>query len=354
MPAEDILISTLYQNGKTVYNKSEYSGKIDIETGEPMQSIKEKTERIVEKTSAIIIGKEEQIRLVVMAIFCGGHVLLDDLPGVGKTTLVKTISRVLGCLSARVQFTPDLLPTDITGMSVFNQKTGDFAVRHGPVMTNIFLADEINRAIPRTQAALLEAMEEAQVTIDSVSYPLPAPFLVMATQNPVEMESTFHLPIAQMDRFLIRLSLGYPERGDEKQMLKTVGDEIPFDSITPLLNAEQITDIQTRIRDVHISESVLDYIVSLTEATRKSELLRLPASPRGSRALYRAGKAWAAMDGRDYVTPDDVKYLAPYVLPHRVALSGEARMSGKTADDVIREILNGVSVPGSKEEILHA
>jgi len=319
-----------------------------------MTNIKEKTEEIISHAGQVIIGKEKQLRFIVMAVFCEGHILLDDLPGVGKTTTVKVISRILDCSFARVQFTPDLLPSDIIGTTVFNQKTGDFSTKHGPVMTNIFLADEINRAIPRTQSALLEAMEEAQVTIDSKTYKLPSPFVVMATQNPVEMESTFHLPVAQMDRFLIRLSLGYPGYDNEKEMLKIVGDEIPLDGVTPIINSGEIMELKRQIREVYTSDSVLGYIVSLVEETRKNKLLRLPVSPRGSRALYRAGKAWAAMDGRDYVTPDDIKELAPHVLAHRIALSSEARLAGKTEREVIDELLTAVTAPGQKEDIARA
>lgn len=317
-----------------------------------MKEIRQASEEIISATSRVVIGKEAQVRLVVMAVLAGGHILFDDLPGTGKTTLVKVLSRVLGCGFSRVQFTPDLLPSDILGMNVFDQKTGDFVMMPGPVTTNIFLADEINRAIPRTQSALLEAMEELQVTVDGTCYPLPKPFLVMATQNPVEMESTFHLPIAQMDRFLIRLTLGYPGHDDEMQMLRVVGDELDFDAITPVVNAEQILDMQARLREVHMGDDVLDYIVSIVEATRANELLRLPVGPRGSRALYRATKAWAAMKGRDFVVPDDVKALAPYLLSHRVTLSGEARLSGKDVPGVMAEILEGVAAPATKEEIL--
>ena len=319
-----------------------------------MQQVKEITEKIIRETSKIIIGKEAQIKLVLTAIFCGGHVLLDDLPGVGKTTLVKAVSRALGCGFSRVQFTPDLLPSDIVGMNVFNQKTGEFTIMHGPIMTNIFLADEINRAIPRTQSALLEAMEERQVTIDAVTYALPAPFTVMATQNPIELESTFHLPIAQMDRFMVRLSLGYPEHDDELKMLRTVGDEIPFDSISPVLDNSGVAQIQHSIRDVYISENVLEYITNLVEFTRRSELLRLPAGPRGSRSLYRAGKVRAAMDGRDYVIPDDIKILAPAVLCHRLALSSEARLNGRSAEEIVAQALSEIAAPGGGEEALRA
>jgi len=319
-----------------------------------MHQVKEITDSVISETSKIIIGKEEQIKLVMTAILCGGHVLIDDLPGVGKTTLVKTISRALGCAFSRVQFTPDLLPSDIVGMKVFNQKTGEFTIMHGPIMTNIFLADEINRAIPRTQSALLEAMEERQVTIDGVTYKTPAPFVVMATQNPVEMESTFRLPIAQIDRFMVRLSLGYPGHGEEIEMLRTVGDEIPFESVNPVLDNEELSRLQHYIRSVYISESVLEYIINLTEFTRKSKILTLPAGPRGSRALYRAGKVRAAMNGRDYVTPDDIKYLAPHILCHRLALSSEARLNGRSADEVVAQALSEVAAPGGGEKALYA
>lgn len=319
-----------------------------------MQEIKRAVEEVVERTSRVIIGKHEQVRLVMMAILCGGHILFDDLPGVGKTTLVKVLSRVLGCGFSRVQFTPDLLPSDIVGMNVFNQKTSEFEMLPGPVMTNIFLADEINRAIPRTQSALLEAMEELQVTIDGESTALPSPFIVMATQNPVEMESTFHLPIAQMDRFLIRLTLGYPGHDDEMQMLRVVGDELDFGAIEPLLDAEKIRAMQQAAHGVQINDAVLDYIVSLVEATRQSELFRLPVGPRGSRALYRATKVWAAMDGRDFVTPDDVKALAPYIFCHRITLSGEARLEGQGVEAAVADILRTVPAPAAKENILNA
>ena len=314
--------------------------------------IKEISARILRETGKVMIGKENQIKLVVMAVFAGGHVLFDDLPGVGKTTMVKTLARALDCRFSRVQFTPDLLPSDIVGMNVFNQKTGDFENRPGPVMTNIFLADEINRAIPRTQSALLEAMEELQVTIDGKTYPLPRPFLVMATQNPVEMESTFRLPIAQMDRFLLRISLGYPDHGEELRMLETVGDEIPFDKVEPAADAGKITAIQKELQEVHMDGKVLDYLVRIVEATRNHQDLQLPAGPRGSRCLYRASKVWAAMEGRDFVTPDDIKYIAPHVLPHRIALTAKARLGGRSAGELIRDILEATPAPPSNEEML--
>ena len=319
-----------------------------------MNTIQERIDAAVHEASKVIVGKEDQIRLILVAVLCGGHVLLDDLPGSGKTTLVKVMSRILGCEFARVQFTPDLLPSDVTGVSIFDQKAGDFRLRMGPIMTNIFLADEINRAIPRTQSALLEAMEELQVTIDGETRQLPRPFILMATQNPVESESTFRLPVAQLDRFLFRLSLGYLPKEGEIEMLKTVGDGIPFDLLSQVLSDTDVLDMQKDIASVVIDEKVLGYIVSIVDATRESDLLALPASPRGSRALYRAGKALAAANGRDFVTPEDVKTLVPYVLPHRVALSGQARLENRTAVSVIEGIVAEVPVPASEREMVGA
>ena len=272
------------------------------------------TGRILEQVEKIVVGKEEQTRLMITAILSQGHILLDDLPGVGKTTLVKTLSIALGCQFKRVQFTPDLLPSDVVGMNIYDQNSNAFRRMDGPVMTNLLLADEINRAIPRTQSALLEAMEERQVTIDGETTPLPAPFVVMATLNPVEFESTFRLPAAQMDRFFLRLSLGYPQREEEARMLRGVGDEIPFDQVEAVTSAEELVTVQEQIRAVTVSDSVLDYLVSLVSATRDHPLIRMGAGPRGSRALFRGSKTLAAMAGRDFITPDDVQQLAVPVL----------------------------------------
>ena len=307
--------------------------------------------RVLEETEKIIVGKRDKIRLIIMAVLAGGHVLLDDLPGVGKTTLLKTLSIALGCTSKRVQFVPDLLPSDICGMNIYNQKTGDFQVVEGPVMTNLLLADEINRAIPRTQSALLEAMEERQVTIDAETLPLPKPFLVLATENPVESESTFRLPAAQMDRFLIRLSLGYPAAEEETRMLQNLGDRIPFETVETVTCAEELVKLQDQAAQVYVSDAVAAYIVALAGATRSHTDLSMGASPRGSRGLYRAAKVWAAMEGRDYVTPDDVQYLAVPVLSHRLLLTGQARFSGKSAESVVREVLSSVEVPPRTEEM---
>lgn len=288
-----------------------------------------------------------------MAVLADGHILLDDLPGVGKTTLVKTISIALGCRSGRIQFVPDMLPSDIIGMNIYNQKTGDFELRQGPVMTNLLLADEINRAIPRTQSALLEAMEERQISIDGERFPLPAPFLVLATQNPVESESTFRLPAAQMDRFLIRISMGYPKPEEERQMLQRLGDDIPFREVRPVTNAAELVEAQHQIAAVHVSDSVADYIIHLADLTRKHPQLTMGASPRATRGLYRAAKVWAAMEGRDFVTPDDVKALAHPVLEHRLLLDGGARFSGTTAAAVLDDILSRAQGSPSLEAVAH-
>lgn len=304
--------------------------------------VKELCARILAETGRIIIGKDEVVRLVVMAALADGHVLLDDLPGVGKTTLVKTLSIVLGLESRRIQFVSDLLPSDITGMSIYNQKSGDFELRMGPVMTNILMADEINRAIPRTQSALLEAMEERQVTIDGQRFPLPEPFLVLATENPVEAESTFHLPAAQMDRFLISLSMGYPTHDDEVRMLETVGDHIPFDRIAPVTGRDEILEAQKACRAVYMSKGVAGYIVDICEATRRDERISMGASPRAAKALYQTAKVAAAMAGRDYVTPDDVQSIIHPVLDHRILLESGARFSGLKVDAVLDELISSV------------
>ena len=310
------------------------------------------TGRILEQVEKIVVGKEEQTRLMITAILSQGHILLDDLPGVGKTTLVKTLSIALGCQFKRVQFTPDLLPSDVVGMNIYDQNSNAFRRMDGPVMTNLLLADEINRAIPRTQSALLEAMEERQVTIDGETTPLPAPFVVMATQNPVEFESTFRLPAAQMDRFFLRLSLGYPQREEEVRMLRGVGDEIPFDQVEAVTSAEELVTVQEQIRAVTVSDSVLDYLVSLVSATRGHPLIRMGAGPRGSRALFRGSKTLAAMAGRDFITPDDVQQLAVPVLAHRLVLSNEARLAGEDAESLLTKLLQTVPVPPSRREML--
>ncbi len=306
------------------------------------------TQKLNEEVSKVVVGKADKIRLITAAILADGHILMEDLPGVGKTTLVKCLALALGCRSRRIQFTPDLLPSDVTGMNIFDRQTGAFRRLQGPVMTNLLLADELNRAIPRTQSALLEAMEEKQVTLDGETEKLPEPFVVLATQNPVESESTFRLPAAQTDRFLMCLSMGYPTAEEEMEMLRVTGGEIPFASIHAVTDPEEICRVQKEVQSVLVSDDVMAYIVALTEATRNNADLRLGASPRASRALYRVSKAYAAVMGRDFVTPDDVQTLALPVLCHRLVLSTEAVMAGKSAEEILRDILDNIPVPPVK------
>jgi len=303
------------------------------------------------EVSKLIIGKSAQLRLMSAAILSGGHILLDDLPGVGKTTLVKSLSLALGCAFRRIQFTPDLLPSDVVGMNIFDRNTSSFKRVQGPIMTNLLLADELNRAIPRTQAALLEAMAERQVTLDGETSLLPAPFVVMATQNPVESESTFRLPAAQLDRFMICLSLGYLSSSEEADMLRRVGDDMPFDSVDAVTNPAEILALQERIRSVSVTDEMTNYIVSLVSSTRVHPMLKLGASPRASRELYRSSKALAAISGRGFVTPDDVQELLIPVLGHRIVPSSEARISGRTPETVLREIMDRIPAPPEKANL---
>ena len=316
-------------------------------------SIQSLTDALVGEVSKIVVGKEPQIRLMAAALLAEGHILLDDLPGVGKTTLVKTLALALGCRFRRIQFTPDLLPSDVVGMNIFDRQSGAFRRMDGPVFTNLLLADELNRAIPRTQSALLEAMEERQVSVDGVTYPLAPPFMVLATQNPVETETTFALPAAQLDRFLFKLSMGYPSPREEAAMLRAVGDGAVFADLRPLLSPEEINRITREIRQVRLSDLVVAYIVELVQATREQPELACGASPRVSRDLFRASKAYAALSGRDYVTPDDVKYLARYVLPHRVLLSHQAALSGPEAAGVVETVLAQVPCRETGEVLAH-
>lgn len=306
---------------------------------------------ITAEVSKVVVGKSAQLRLIAAALLAEGHILLEDLPGVGKTTLVKCLSTALGCESKRIQFTPDLLPSDVTGMNIFDRATGGFRRLRGPVVTNLLLADELNRAIPRTQSALLEAMEERQVTIDGETERLPAPFFVLATQNPVESESTFRLPAAQMDRFLMCLSMGYPTPEEEAEMLRLVGNDIPFDTVGAVTRPEEICRLQKEVQGVRVSDEVTAYIVALTDSTRRSPDLRLGASPRASRALYRTAKALAAVSGRDFVTPDDVRELVLPVLCHRLVLSADAAMTGKSAAGVLTALADAVPVPPATKEL---
>jgi MoxR-like ATPase len=287
------------------------------------------------------------VQLTLIALLCQGHILVEDVPGVGKTMLAKAIARSIGCTFKRIQFTPDLLPSDVTGVSIYNQKTGEFEYRPGPIMSQILLADEINRATPKTQSALLEAMEERQVTVDGVTYPLPRPFVVLATQNPIEYEGTFPLPEAQLDRFLVRISLGYPGKLEEIEVLDRQQQTHPLEALKQVVDVAELLDAQQAIRTVHVDRLIKEYIVALVDATRRHEDIYLGASPRGSLALQVACQARAAMAGRDYVIPDDVKALAEATLAHRLILSPAARIRNADTRSVIGEILRNTPVPGT-------
>ena len=313
-----------------------------------MEVIKSVAQRIAENVEQVIVGKHESVQLTIVALLCEGHILIEDVPGTGKTMLAKSVARSLGCTFRRIQFTPDMLPSDVTGVSVFNQKTREFEFRPGPVMAQIVLTDEINRATPKTQSALLEAMEERQITVDGVTYPMKQPFLVLATQNPIEYEGTFPLPEAQLDRFMLRIGLGYPEEGDEGTMLDRQRHSHPITRIEQVVSAEELIEVQQGIRDVYISDLIKEYIISLVRATRKHPDVYLGASPRGSIALYKTGQARAAILGRDYVTPDDIKALAMVTLAHRLIISPSARIKNVDPRAVIQEILDSIPVPGAR------
>jgi MoxR-like ATPase len=304
-----------------------------------MDKVKIFVNQVIDNIENVIIGKREAIELVMVALLCEGHVLLEDVPGSGKTMLARSIAISLGIDFKRVQCTPDLLPNDVTGVSIFNQKVGEFEFLSGPVFVNILLADEINRATPRTQSALLEAMQEQQVTVDGVTRSLPRPFLVLATQNPIEYEGTFPLPEAQLDRFLIRLSLGYPNPDDERQILINLKREHPIATLEKVVDGMELLSLQKLIWDIHVDETLQEYIVALVGATRSHPDLALGVSPRGSLALFKAAQAMAAIRGRDHVRPEDVKYLVPVSLAHRLILNPEAELRGRTANNILNEII---------------
>ncbi len=303
-------------------------------------------QRIVDNVERVIIGKRAQVELAVMTLMCGGHLLIEDVPGVGKTMLARSLARSSGCSFSRIQFTPDLLPTDVTGVSIYNQKTGDFQFRPGPLLSQLVLADEINRATPKTQSALLEAMEERQVTVDGVTHKTPEPFMVMATQNPIEYEGTFPLPEAQLDRFLIRLELGYPAAHDEAAMMDRQLHGHPLGELEQVCDQGEVVELQAAVREVYVDVLIRQYIVALMEASRSHDAVYLGASPRGSLALQRLGQARALLDGRDFALPDDVKALAYPALGHRIILNAQARVKGLTAAQVVEECLERLPVPG--------
>jgi len=307
--------------------------------------IAEVAARIRENVQKVIVGKSEIIDLMLVAVLCEGHVLIEDVPGIGKTTLAKALARSLNCSFRRIQFTPDLLPSDVTGVSYFNQKRQEFEFRPGPILAQIVLADEINRATPRTQSALLEAMQERQITVDLDTWPLPRPFIVLATQNPIELEGTFPLPEAQIDRFLLRLALGYPSAEEEDALLVRFERANPLETLTAVADAEQVLEMQRRVRTVRVEASVRRYIVSIARATRGREEVSLGVSPRGTLALYRTAQAWAALRGRDFVIPDDVKRLAPYVLTHRLLIDPQTRLRGRQPHEIVADIVDTVPVP---------
>jgi len=307
--------------------------------------ISEAARRLRENIQKVIVGKDEAIHLALVAVLCEGHVLLEDVPGIGKTTLARALAVSLGCTFRRIQFTPDLLPSDVTGLSWFNQKKGEFEFRPGPIISQVVLADEINRATPRTQSALLEAMQARQVTIDGVTRPLPRPFLVLATQNPVELEGTFPLPEAQVDRFLLRIAIGYPSEAEEAAILERFRLDDPLPELGAVTTPEEVYAIQAQRRQVRVEPSVRDYIVRVARATRGHNEVELGASPRATLALYQSAQAWAAIQGRDFVLPDDVKYLAPHVLTHRMMLSSQAQLRGRRPEELVAAIVETVAVP---------
>jgi MoxR-like ATPase len=305
----------------------------------PMEDVQKFVSPLIENIEQVIVGKRQPIEYLMVALLCEGHVLLEDVPGSGKTMLARAIATSLGIRFKRIQCTPDLLPNDITGVSIFNQKSGEFEFNPGPIFVNILLADEINRATPRTQAALLEAMQEQQVTVDGVTRDLPRPFLVLATQNPIEYEGTFPLPEAQLDRFLMRISLGYPNRIEERQILTNLWREHPITKIGKVVDGQELSSLQRRIWDVHVDLTLQDYIISLVAATRDHPDLSLGVSPRGSLALLKGAQALAAVRGRDYVVPEDIKALVPLTLAHRLILTPDAELRGRTPQLILEGVL---------------
>jgi MoxR-like ATPase len=302
-------------------------------------------QRIRENVQKVIVGKDDVIDLALVGVLCEGHILLEDVPGIGKTTLARALAASLGCTFKRIQFTPDLLPSDVTGINWFNQKLQEFEFRPGPIITQIILADEINRATPRTQSALLEAMQEQQITIDGVTHPLPRPFMVLATQNPIELEGTFPLPEAQIDRFLLRIVIGYPSATEENSILERFRLSSQIAELQPVTTPTEIIQLQNERRNIRIEESLRDYIVRIARATREHHEIQLGASPRATMALYYSAQAWAGIQGRDFVLPDDIKLMAPHVLTHRLMISPQAQLRGRQPSQLISDIVNSISVP---------
>lgn len=309
-------------------------------------NIQEFSEQVIENIENVIVGKRSSVELAVISLLCQGHLLIEDVPGVGKTMLARSLARSLGCSFSRIQFTPDMLPSDVTGVSIFNQVSREFEFRPGPVLAQIVLADEINRATPKTQASLLEAMEEGQVTVDGITHFLPRPFMVLATQNPIEYEGTFQLPEAQLDRFLMRIRLGYPDMSDEINILDRQQYKHPLASLDQIVSVEELVAAQESVKDIYVAPPIKRYIVDLSRQTRSHPEVYLGASPRGSLALYKTGQARAAMKGRDFVLPDDIKALVHSALSHRVILGPGARLRDLTPDQILSEIVEKIPVPG--------
>ena len=310
-------------------------------------SVQEIAERVTSSVGQVILGKANEIRLTTLGLLCRGHILLEDIPGVGKTMLAKSLARAVGCTFNRIQFTPDMLPSDITGVSIYNPKSREFEFRPGPIMAQIVLADEINRATPKTQSALLEAMEEGQMTVDGVTYRLSNPFLIMATQNPIEYEGTFPLPEAQLDRFLVRIQMGYPQPADELKILSSQQYQHPIQNLQQVVSLKELLAAQQQIKDVYVANEVQQYIINLITASRRHADVYLGSSPRGSLALFRTAQARAAMTGRDFVIPDDVKALAEVTLAHRIIVGPAARIKNITSRTIVQDILQNTPVPGS-------
>ena len=319
-----------------------------------MSSVQAFAEKVINNVEKVILGKREALELTVINLLCQGHLLIEDVPGVGKTMLARSIARSLGTSLNRIQFTPDMLPSDVTGVSIFNQGTREFEFRAGPIMAQIVLADEINRATPKTQAALLEAMEEHQITVDGVTHPLPHPFMVLATQNPIEYEGTFPLPEAQLDRFLLRLRLGYPELEDEIAVLEGQQFAHPLESLEQVASAEEVIQAQNAIKSIKVSEDLKRYIVEIARQTRSHSEVYLGASARGSLAIFRSSQARAAIEGRDFVLPDDIKALASACLAHRIILGPAARLQDLSAEDIVSSILEKLPVPGGDLQLEEA
>lgn len=311
-----------------------------------IQDIKPFAERTIANLEKVIVGKRQTLELTVISLLCQGHLLIEDVPGVGKTILARSLAKSLGCSFKRIQFTPDMLPSDVTGVSIFNQVSREFEFRPGPIMAQVVLADEINRATPKTQSALLEAMEEKQTTVDGITHALPRPFLVLATQNPIEYEGTFPLPEAQLDRFLMRIRLGYPSMADEIHILEQQQLQHPIDTLQPVVQLPELKEAQEIVKTVFVAPAIKRYIVELVRHTREHSEIYLGASPRGSLGLFRAGQVRAAMMGRDFVLPDDIKALGPNILAHRVVVSPAARLRNLSSEKIIQEILGNLPVPG--------